>query len=98
MAKKGIDSFSTGYPPWYIIIAILLSWLVLVIGFNNKSINIVSFSIYLPFYVIFIKEWQKQGIAIFSTGHPSSKAVEELQRVVAANPEEVAAGTDPNID
>ena len=59
MAKKGIDIFSTGYPPWYIIIAILLSWLVLVIGFNNKSINTVSFSIYLPFYVIFIKEWQK---------------------------------------
>ena len=98
MAKKGIDSFSTGYPPWYIIIAILLSWLVLVIGFNNKSINTVSFSIYLPFYVIFIKNGEKQGIAIFSTGHPSWKVVEELQRAVAANPEEVAVGTDPNID
>ena len=48
--------------------------------------------------MIFIKEWQKQGIAIFSTGHPSWKVVEELQRVVAANPEEVAVGTDPNID
>ena len=41
---------------------------------------------------------KKQGITIFSTGHPSSKAVEELQRAVAANPEEVAVGTDPNID
>ena len=37
-------------------------------------------------------------IAIFSTGHPSWKVVEELQRAVAANPEEVAVGTDPNID
>ena len=57
--KQGIDIFSTGHPPWYIIIAISLSWLVLVIGFNNNSINTVSFSIYLPFYVIFIKKWQK---------------------------------------
>ena len=99
MAKKqGIDISSTGHPPWNIIIAILLNWLVLDIGFNNNSINTVSFFIYLPFYVIFIKEWQKQGIAIFSTGHPSWKVVEELQRAVAANPEEVAVGTDPNID
>ena len=37
-------------------------------------------------------------IAIFSTGHPSWKVVEELQRAVAANPEEVVVGTDPNID
>ena len=37
-------------------------------------------------------------IAIFSTGHPSWKVVEELQRAVAANPEEVAVGTDLNID
>ena len=43
--KRGIDIFSTGNPPWYIIIAISLSWLVLVIGFNNTSINTVSFSI-----------------------------------------------------
>ena len=96
--KQGIDIFSTGHPPWYIIIAISLSWLVLVIGFNNNSINTVSFSIYLPFYVIFIKNGKKQEIAIFSTGHPSWKVVEELQRAVAANPEEVAVGTDPNID
>ena len=96
--KQGIDIFSTGSPPWNIIIAILLNWLVLVIGFSNNSINTVSFFIYLPFYVIFIKEWQKQGIAIFSTGHPSWKVVEELQRAVAANPEEVVVGTDPNID
>ena len=41
---------------------------------------------------------QKQGIAIFSTGHPSWKVVEELQRAVAANPEVVAVGTDPKID
>ena len=53
---------------------------------------------YLPFYMIFIKNGKKQGIAIFSTGHPSWKVVEELQRAVAANPEEVAVGTDPNID
>ena len=96
--NQGIDIFSTGYPPWYIIIAISLSWLVLVIGFNNNSINTVSFSIYLPFYVIFIKNGKKQGISIFSTWHPSWKAIEELQRAVAANPEEVAVGTDPNID
>ena len=36
---------------------------------------------------------KKQVIAIFSTG-----VVEELQRAVAANPEEVVVGTDPNID
>ena len=41
---------------------------------------------------------KKQGIAIFSTGYPSWKVVEELQRLVAANPEEVAVGTNPNID
>ena len=55
-------------------------------------------SIYLPFYVIFIKNRKKQGIAIFSTGYPSWNVVEELQRAVAANPEEIAVGTDPNID
>ena len=56
--------FSTGHPPWYIIIAISLSWLVLVIDFNKNNINTVSFSIYLPFYVIFIKKGKKkQGIA-----------------------------------
>ena len=33
-----------------------------------------------------------------STGHPPWKVVEELQRAVAANPEEVAVGTDLNID
>ena len=49
--------------------------------------------------MIFIKKkWQKKAIAIFSTGHPSWNVVEELQRAVAANPEEVAVGTDPNID
>ena len=90
--------FSTGNPPWYSIIAISLSWLVLVIGFNNNSINTVSFSTYFPFYVIFIKKWQKKGIAIFSTGHPSWKVDEKLQRAFAANPEEVAVGTDPNIE
>ena len=99
MAKnEELIFISTGYPPWYIIIAISLSSLVLVIGFNNNSINTVSFSIYFPFYVIFIKKWQKKANAIFSTGHPSWKVVEELQRAVAANPEEVAVGTDPNID
>ena len=60
MAKKqGIHIFSTGHPQCHIIIAILWSLLVLVLGFNNNSINTVSFSIYLPFYVIFIKKWQK---------------------------------------
>ena len=44
------------------------------------------------------KNGKKQGIAIFSTGHSSWKVVEEFQRAVAANPEEVAVGTDPNID
>ena len=37
-------------------------------------------------------------IAIFGTGNPSWKVVEELQRAIAANPEEVAVGTDPYID
>ena len=64
--NQGIDICSTGYPPWYIIIAISLSWLVLVIGFNNNSINTVSFSIYFPFYVIFIKKWQKNKWLQFS--------------------------------
>ena len=41
---------------------------------------------------------KKQGIAIFSTGHPLWKDVEELQWAVAANPEEVAVGTNPKID
>ena len=67
MAKK---IFSTGYPPWYIIIAISLSWLVLVIGFNNNSINTVSFSIYFPFYVIFIKKWQKTSDCNFQHRAP----------------------------
>ena len=99
MAKnKELIFFSTGHPPWYIIIATSLSWLVSVIGFNNNSINTVSFFMYLPYYVIFIKEWQKTKIAIFSTGHSSWEVVEELQRAVAANPEEVAVGTDANID
>ena len=54
---------------------------------------------YFPFYVIFIKKnGKKQVIAIFSTGHPLWKVVGELQRAVAAKPEEVAVGTDPNID
>ena len=56
---QGIDIFSTGYPPWYIIIAVSLRWLILVIGFNNNSINTVSLFIYFPFYVIYIKKWQK---------------------------------------
>ena len=41
---------------------------------------------------------KKQGIAIFSTGYPSWKVVEELQRGGAVNPEEVGVGTDPNND
>ena len=44
------------------------------------------------------KNGKKEVIAIFSTGHPSWKVVDELHRAVAANPEEVALGTDPNID
>ena len=96
--NQGIDICSTGYPPWYIIIAISLSWLVLVIGFNNNSVNTVSFSIYFPFYVIFIKKWQKTIDSNFRHRPPIMKVVEERQRAVAANPEEVAVGTDPNID
>ena len=57
--KQGIDIVSTGNRPWDIIIVISLSSLVLVIGFNNDSINTVSFSIYVPSYVIFTKKWQK---------------------------------------
>ena len=68
--KQGIDIFSTGHPPWYIIIAVLLSWLLLVIGFNNNSINTVSFSIYFPFYVIFIKKWQKTSDCNFQHRAP----------------------------
>ena len=34
--NQRIDIFSTGYPPCYIIIAVSLSWLVLVIGFKCK--------------------------------------------------------------
>ena len=83
----------------YIIVAISLRWLFLVIGFNNNSINTVSFSIYLPFYEIFIKKsGKKQGIAIFITGHPLWKVVEQLQRAVPSNSEEVALCTDANID
>ena len=48
--------------------------------------------------MIFIKNGKKQVIVLFGTGHPSLKVVKELQRAVAANPEEVAVGTDPNID
>ena len=77
------------------IIAISLSWLVLAIGFNDNSINTVSFSFFMWFSS---KNGKKQEIAIFSTGNPSWKVVEELQQAVAANPEEVAVGTDPNID
>ena len=68
--KQGIDIFSTGHPPWNSIIAILLNWLVLVIGFNNNSINTVSFSIYFPFYVIFIKKWQKTSDCNFQHRAP----------------------------
>ena len=57
--NNGKKKFSTGHPPWYILVAISVSWLVLVIGFSNNSINTVSFSIYFPFNVIFIKKWQK---------------------------------------
>ena len=71
MAKnKQFIFVSTGNPPWYIIIAISLSWLVLVIGFNNNSINTVSLSIYLPFYVIFIKKWQKTSDCNFQHRAP----------------------------
>ena len=68
--KKELIFFSTGHPPWYIIIAISLSWLVLVVGFNNNSINTVSFSIYFPFYVIFIKKRQKTSDCNFQHRAP----------------------------
>ena len=45
-----------------------------------------------------LKNGKKQRIAIFSTGHPSWKVVKELQRAVAANPEEVAVDADPKTD
>ena len=68
--NQGIDIFSTGYPPWYIIIAISLRWLILVIVFNNNGINTVSFSIYFPFYVIHIKKWQKASDCNFRHREP----------------------------
>ena len=46
------------------------SWLVLIIGFNNNSINTVAFSIYFPFYVIFIKKWQKTSDCNFQHRAP----------------------------
>ena len=71
MAKiKELIFLSTGHPPWYIIIAISLSRLVLVIGFNNNSINTVSFPTYFPFYVIFIKKWQKTSDCNFQHRAP----------------------------
>ena len=66
--KQGMNIFSTGYPPWYIIIAILLSWLVLVIGFNNKSINTVSFFIYLPFMWFSSKMAKNKGLQFSAQG------------------------------
>ena len=128
--KRKWSFFSTGHPPWYIIVAISLCWLVLVIGFNNNSIwsifesssscktnfyceplkhvlfrkrdmqstltqsvilrlnlcnkttvkwynkriyvsiNTVSFSIYFPFYVIFIKKNGKKRDCNFQHGAP----------------------------
>lgn len=62
----------------------------LVIVFSNCILH--------PFNEIFIKNGKNQGIAIFSTGHPSQKVVKELHRAVAANPEEEGVSTDPNID
>ena len=67
MAKNNEWIFLAQATHQYIIIAISLSWIVLVIGFNNNnSINTVSFSIYLPSYVIFIKKWQKNKELQFS--------------------------------
>ena len=79
---KELIFFSTGHPPWYIIIAISLSRLVLVIGFNNNSINTVPFSIYFPFYVIFIKKWQKTSDCNFQHRAP---IMEECWRTSASS-------------
>ena len=57
MAKiKELIFISTGHPPWYYIISISLSSLVLVIGFNNNSINTASFFHLLPFLCDFHKK------------------------------------------
>ena len=63
--KQGIDILAQDTHHG-IIIATSLSWLVLVIGFNNNSIDTVSFSIYLHFYVIFIKKIAKKKGSQFS--------------------------------
>ena len=63
--NQGIDIFSTGHPPWYIIIAISLSWLVLVIGFYNNSINTVFFYL-LPFLCDFHQKMSKNKGLQFS--------------------------------
>ena len=41
---------------------------------------------------------KNKGLQFSAQGHPSWKIVKELHRAVAANPEEVAVGTDPKID
>ena len=43
---------------------------------------------------------KNKGLQFSAQGnhHPSWKIVKELHRAVAANPEEVALGTDPKID
>ena len=58
--KMALIFFSTGHPPWYIIIAISLSWFVLVIGFNNNNINLVSFFHLLPFLCDFHQKMAKK--------------------------------------
>ena len=68
--KKRNWYFSTGFPPWYIIIAISLSWLVLVIGFNNKF-KYNFFFYFLVFHVIFIKIVAKIKELIFSHRVPT---------------------------
>ena len=67
--KQGIDIFSTGNAPWYIIIAISFSWLVLVIGFRSVITVLIQFL--FPSTCLFMwfssKNGKKQVIAIFST-------------------------------
>ena len=55
-----------------------LSWLVLVVGFNNNNSNTVSFSIYMPFMWFSSKMAKNKGLLF------SARVVKELHWAVAA--------------
>ena len=94
--NQGIDIFSTENPPWYIIIAVSLSWLVLVIG----SIIIVWIQFFfhlLAFLCDFRQKMAKnKGLQFSAQGNHHGRLLLNISE--AANSEEVAVGTDPNND